>query len=118
MAPRTRKAAAPPPSVPEPTVLDWLKRELLIAISVAASLTVVLVVRRWATELLGQGVLNQDVFAGNAAIQELVGRVEERFTRGEAVHGAPEPQPRRPRTHRPADDAADQGGPDDDDHNG
>ncbi len=92
---------------------EWLRQELLIAIGVAASLTVVLVVRRWATELLGQGVLNADVFSGNAAIAELAARVEQRVRPQGGLH---EPAFATPGA-RPASGATrtTNGGSDDDD---
>ncbi len=114
MAPRTRKAAPPPPP-PEPTFWQWLRQEMLIAIGVAGSLTVVLIIRRWATELLGAGVLNQDVFAGSPVIAELAARVEGRVRpREEAPHVPTQPGSGARRASGPLRDPTDGG--DDDDH--
>ena len=55
-----------------------VRRELCIAATVAGSLTIVLLARRWVTACLGEGLLNAEIFAGSAVVNELVGQVEQR----------------------------------------
>jgi len=81
-----------------------IQREALIAGTVAGSLTVVLLARRWATMFLGQGVLNQEVFAGSAVVNELVGQVEERVRAREEASVRRQRKKRRPRASRGAHD--------------
>ena len=106
MAPRKKK---PPPSPnPKDDFTGWLKHELLIAVTVAASLTVVLVVRRWATELLGTKLMNAEVFGQSGMLEGLIGAVERRYQEGER-HGGTR---RRAGPDRPAGEH-DLGGRDD-----
>lgn len=55
-----------------------VRRELVIAATVAGSLTIVLLARRWVTTCLGEGLLNAEIFAGSTVVNELVGHVEQR----------------------------------------
>lgn len=75
-----KKPPAPPPPPPALDPFAVFKRELAIAATVAASLTAVLLVRRWASALLGTGVFNSEIFAGNAVVTDLIAAVEHRFT--------------------------------------
>lgn len=83
-----------PPQRPTRPARHWLwddawpvvRRELCIAATVAGSLTFVLLARRLATEFLGQGLLNAEIFAGSTVVNELVTTVEERVRRKEATH--------------------------------
>lgn len=106
--PSRAKEPAPKPADP----WEWIRRELLIAASVAASLTVLLVIRRWATLALGHGILNQEIFTGDMLINDLIGKVEDTFTaKGGGSRGE-----RRTTERARADRAtvSDEGGPDDD----
>jgi hypothetical protein len=64
-----------------------LRRELCIAATVAGSLTIVLLARRWVTAWLGDGLLNAEIFAGSTVVNELVGQVEHRVRSREEDHG-------------------------------
>ena len=73
---------------------DWVwedawpvvRRELCIAATVAGSLTIVLLARRWVTAWLGEGLLNAEIFAGSTVVNELVGQVEHRVRSREEDH--------------------------------
>jgi hypothetical protein len=61
-----------------------IRTEICIAATVAGSLTIVLLARRWATTFLGHGLLNAEIFAGSTVVNELIGQVEQRVrSRGE-----------------------------------
>lgn len=77
-----------------------IRREALIATMVAGSLAIVLLARRWATLFLGQGILNQEIFAGSAVVNELVGHVEERVRAQEEANVRQQRRARR-RTRAP-----------------
>ena len=63
-----------------------IRREVCIAATVAGSLTVVLLARRWATTFLGHGLLNAEIFAGSTVVNELIGQVEQRVRAREETH--------------------------------
>jgi len=63
-----------------------IRREVCIAATVAGSLTVVLLARRWATTFLGHGLLNAEIFAGSTVVNELIGQVEQRVRSREEIH--------------------------------
>ena len=81
--------------------LPVIRREILIAATVAGSLTLVLLARRWVSAFLGQGALNEEIFAGNAVVTELVGEVERRVRSREEDHERHQRSAaRRARTHK------------------
>jgi hypothetical protein len=63
-----------------------IRREVCVAAMVAGSLTIVLLARRWVTACLGEGLLNGEIFAGSAVVNELVGQVEQRIRSREEEH--------------------------------
>ncbi len=63
-----------------------VRQELCIAATVAGSLTIVLLARRWVTTCLGEGLLNAEIFAGSTVVNELVGQVEQRVRSQEENH--------------------------------
>jgi len=69
-----------------------IRMEICIAATVAGSLTIVLLARRWATTSLGHGLLNAEIFAGSTVVNELIGQVEQRVRSREETHD------RHPRT--------------------
>ena len=94
---------------PHPAPRHWLwedawpviRRELCIAATVAGSLTIVLLARRWATTFLGHGLLNAEIFAGSTVVNELIGHVEERVRSQEEAHARQQrTEVRRPRTQK------------------
>lgn len=77
------RGAAPPP--PDP--FELLLTELKIAMTVAGSLVLVIMARRWAGRFLGESALHPDILAGGA-LGSLVGQVERGFQQqGKARRG-------------------------------
>ena len=77
-----------------------VRRELCIAATVAGSLTIVLLARRWVTACLGEGLLNAEIFAGSTVVNELVGQVEQRVRTHEETHARHERSARRTRAQK------------------
>lgn len=77
-----------------------VRRELCIAATVAGSLTIVLLARRWVTTCLGKGVLNAEIFAGSAVVNELVGQVEQHVRSHEEDHERHQRRARRARAQK------------------
>jgi hypothetical protein len=77
-----------------------VRRELSIAATVAGSLTVVLLARRWVTACLGDGLLNAEIFAGSTVVNELVGQAEQRVRSHEEAHERQQRSARRARAQK------------------
>ena len=77
-----------------------VRRELCIAATVAGSLTIVLLARRWVTACLGEGLLNAEIFAGSTVVNELVGQVEQRVRSHEEEHDRHHGRARRARAQK------------------
>jgi len=77
-----------------------VRRELCIAATVAGSLTIVLLARRWVTACLGEGLLNAEVFAGSTVVNELVGQVEQRVRSQEETDERHQRSARRARAQK------------------
>ena len=77
-----------------------VRRELCIAATVAGSLTIVLLARRWVTACLGEGLLNAEIFAGSTVVNELVGQVEQRVRSHEEDDDGHQRRARRTRAQK------------------
>ncbi len=75
-----------------------VRRELCIAATVAGSLTIVLLARRWVTACLGEGLLNAEIFAGSTVVNDLVAQAEQRVRSHEETHERQQRSTRRART--------------------
>jgi hypothetical protein len=78
-------------------------REVAIAGAVAASITVVLLARRWTTMALGTGTLNQELFTGNLAVGTLVAAVEARMGGSSSAQQRQPPAADTPRPRVPGE---------------
>lgn len=90
MSPRSRDDAACDP-------LSTLKREALIAAQTAALITLVLLVRRWTTALLGEGILDEEVLRESTVVSDLMAQLELRArAREEKTRGRSSKSRKRP----------------------
>jgi len=80
--------------------LPVIRRELCIAATVAGSLTIVLLARRWVTACLGEGLLNAEIFAGSAVVNQLVDQVEQRVRSQEETDERHQRSARRARAQK------------------
>ena len=92
-----------PPRDPAREFLEWFRFELRVAAFVAGSITAVLMIRRWTTSLLGTGLLNQELFAGGAMVNELVSKVEAHLRQQEEEQRRAHKRQRRARAERVPD---------------
>jgi hypothetical protein len=100
-----------PPRDPAREFLEWFRFELRVAAFVAGSITAVLLIRRWTTSLLGTGILNQELFAGGAMVNELVAKVETHLRQQEEEQRRAHKRQRRTRAQRAPDPVREGVGP-------
>ena len=83
------------------TVVPFLRREATVCVEVAAMLTGAAYMRRFVSQWLGWGVLNQTMFEDDPVIQSIIENAERRVRRKEGVNEKRTKRPRPGGDHGP-----------------